>query len=65
MQEQKKSLDINRIMEQLQISAETYERWSGLEDEHAPAADKGFSACGGKPLYPVFHWEMNLMEYSR
>lgn len=64
MEEQKKSLEIDFILDQLQIPREKFALWSSLPPASIEPVEKAYKE-ENKPLYPVFHWEMNRMEYSK
>lgn len=64
MEEQKKCLDIERVLEQLQIPEERFAAWRAAHPASgAPARDA--NAAENRSLYPLFHWEMGRMEYIK
>lgn len=65
MEEKKKSVDIDTILNQLGIPREKYAQWLALQKAgHEQPVEPQYIAIG-KPLYSYLYREMGMMEYSK
>ncbi|MFE5321308.1 hypothetical protein ACFQ88_21615 [Paenibacillus sp. NPDC056579] len=64
MVEQKKCIEIDLILDQLQIPREKFAAWSSLQQAAISPVEEAYKE-EQPSLFPMFQWELGKMEYSK